>query len=230
MKYLLIFVLVLASLIFVSRWQNTYSWRQEMTVTVQTPAGEVSGSSVSQIKWRKHSIRWAEGIGWDYDVTGEAVVVEVLPGRHLFALLKGAGTTEYMGSVAAASISGQKGRVIDGALFSEVAGNWGRASGVITVPDYQYPLMVAFDDITDPTTVRQVVDPANLAASFGPGVSLTSVTLEVNRESITDGNVEVVLGWLGPYPEPALGPATGGTTNIPFYRKVHMGEFLMSSE
>ncbi len=60
-------------------------------------------------------------MGWDYDVTGEAVVVEVTPGKYLFALLKGAGTTEYMGSVAAASISGQRGRVIDCALFAEVA-------------------------------------------------------------------------------------------------------------
>ena len=51
-------------------------------------------------------------MGWSFDLTGEAVVVEVAPGRYLFALLKGAGTTEYMGSVAAASISGREGRVI----------------------------------------------------------------------------------------------------------------------
>lgn len=57
------------------------------------------------------------------------MVVEVTPRRFLCALLKGAGTTEYMGSVAAASIAGREGRVIGGALFREVEGRRGRAWG-----------------------------------------------------------------------------------------------------
>lgn len=71
-------------------------------------------------------------LGWhglELYLTGEAVVVEVTPGRFIFALLKGAKTTEYMGSVAAASIAGREGRVIDGALFAEVQGRRGRAAG-----------------------------------------------------------------------------------------------------
>ena len=58
-------------------------------------------------------------------------MVEVAPGRYLFALLKGARTTEYIGSVAAASIFGREGRVIDAALFGEVEDKRGRAAGVI---------------------------------------------------------------------------------------------------
>ncbi|MGL4281404.1 MAG: hypothetical protein ACRCS0_13640 [Albidovulum sp.] len=169
-----------------------FAWRQKMTVTVETPAGEVSGSSVSQIGWQEQAVKF-EGMGWNYDVTGEAVVVEVAPGRWLFALLTGAGTTEYMGSVAAASISGQHGRVISEALFDEVSDKRGRAAGPITVPDYQYPLLVTFDDIADPKTVRRV-DPANLSASFGQGVSLKAVTLAVTEEPVTEGRVEGVLG------------------------------------
>lgn len=168
-----------------------YSWRQKLTVTVDTPAGEVSGASVSQISWRKHWIR-TDGMGWDYDLTGEAVVVEVTPGRYLFALLTGAGTTEYMGSVAAASIAGREGRVIDGALLDEVRDKRDRAAAVIEVPEVQYPMFVTFGDITDPTTV-QLVDPDDLAASFGPGVRLKSVTLEVTDEVVTEGVVDEVL-------------------------------------
>ncbi|MFP5478131.1 MAG: hypothetical protein ACLGIE_00365 [Alphaproteobacteria bacterium] len=56
-------------------------------------------------------------------------MVEVTPRRFLCALLKGAGTTEYMGSVAAATIAGREGRVIGGALFREVEGRRGRAWG-----------------------------------------------------------------------------------------------------
>ncbi|MEX2492944.1 MAG: hypothetical protein WD425_14410, partial [Nitrospirales bacterium] len=57
-----------------------------------------------------------------------------------------------------------------------------------------YPLLVTFTDITDPTTVKQV-DPDNLAATFGPGVSLKRITLEITDESVTEGKVEQVLGW-----------------------------------
>ncbi|MGB3312949.1 MAG: hypothetical protein WBB85_00940, partial [Albidovulum sp.] len=173
--------------------KEKFTWHQKMAVTVETPSGEVSGSSVSAVSWQQHLIRF-EGMGWHYGVTGEAVVVEVTPGRYLFALLKGAGTTEYMGSVAPASISGQKSRVIDPALFAEVRDKRGRAAGLIAVPEFQYPLMVSFADITDPASV-QLVDPNDLAASFGPGVRLKAVTLEVTKAAVTEGKVEAVLGW-----------------------------------
>lgn len=200
MKRVLV-VSAIAAVLFALVWavldKDRYSWRQKLTITVETPAGEVSASSVSAIRWRKHWIRW-DGMGWSYDLTGEAVVVEVTPGRYLFALLKGAGTTEYMGSVAAASIAGREGRVIDGALFDEVQGKRGRAAGAIPVPEGQYPLLVTFGDIADPASVK-LVDPANLADSFGPGVRLKTVVLEVTDEGVTEGAVEGVLGWIDEY-------------------------------
>lgn len=197
MKGVLVFSAVVVALAWVVFSQGRYSWHQRLTVTVETPAGVVSASSVSAVSWRKHWIRW-DGMGWSYDLTGEAVVIEVTPGRYLFALLKGAGTTEYMGSVAAASIAGREGRVIDQALFSEVHYRSNRARGVITVPEYQYPMLVTFDDITKPETVREV-DPEDLAAVFGNGVRLKAVTLEITRELGTEGRVEGVLGWIGDY-------------------------------
>ena len=197
-------VLVVAAVVAALTWlvvsQGRYSWRQKLTVTVETPAGEVSGSSVSAVSWRKQWFDW-DGMGWSWDLTGEAVVVEVTPGRYLFALLQGAGTTEYMGSVAAASIAGREGRVLDEALFSEVHYRRDRAAGVIAVPEFQYPMLVTFDDITKPETVREV-DPADLAAVFGEGVRLKAVTLEITREAVTEGRVEGVLGWLCSYTNP----------------------------
>lgn len=192
------FGFALASVVLALLWAlvgtGGYSWHQKLTITVETPTGEVSGSSVSAVSWRKHWIQ-TDGMGWSYDLTGEAVVVEVAPGRFLFGLLKGAGTTEYMGSVAAASIAGREGRLIDGALFGEVQSKRGWAAGVIAVPEGQYPMLVTFDDITDPLSVR-LVDPTDLAANFGQGVRLKSVTLEVTDEAVTVGRVEGVLGWL----------------------------------
>jgi hypothetical protein len=194
MKKFLVVAAVMVALAWAVVSHGRYSWRQKLTVTVETPAGEVSGSSVSAVSWRKQWFHW-DGMGWSWDLTGEAVVVEVTPGRYLFALLKGAGTTEYMGSVAAASIAGREGRVLDQALFSEVHYRSNRARSVITVPEYQYPMLVTFDDITKPETVREV-DPKDLVTVFGEGVRLKAVTLEITKEAVTGGRVEEVLEWL----------------------------------
>lgn len=57
------------------------------------------------------------------------------------------------------------------------------------------PLLVTFNDITKPETVRRV-DPTDLAAVLGEGVRLKAVTLEITREAVTEGRFEGVLGWL----------------------------------
>ncbi len=56
-------------------------------------------------------------------------------------------------------------------------------------------MLVTFDDITKPQTVREV-DSEDLAAVFGEGVRLKALTLEITREAVTEGRVEGVLPWL----------------------------------
>ena len=63
------------------------------------------------------------------------------------------------------------------------------------LPPDTYPLLVTFTDIADPKTVKRV-DPDDLAATFGPGYRLASVTLEITDEAVTEGRVQSVLGWL----------------------------------
>lgn len=151
-------------------------------------------------------------------MTGEATVVEVAQGRTLFALLGG---SEERLAAAKDCFAGM------------TRGEWLRLIPVQTEPvaltGDLIPMLVTFDDITKPETVRQV-DPADLSATLGPGVSLRAVTLEITDEPVRVGRGEGVLEWLGPNPEPALGPATGGITNIPFYRKVHMGDFIRRAQ
>lgn len=55
------------------------------------------------------------------------------------------------------------------------------------------PALVTFPDINDPVTVTKV-DPDNLAATFGPGVSLKRITLELTDEPVTEAKIESVLG------------------------------------
>ncbi|MGB3312951.1 MAG: hypothetical protein WBB85_00950 [Albidovulum sp.] len=209
---------------------QTVSWHQRLTITVETPLGEVSGAAVTAVRKVEWLGPWVlpDAQRVINTIKGEAAVVEVAPGRHLFALLDGeSGEGSWLRDaghwVYAAYGLGQKSdRSYEASMRKLKSQSYNRP---VPLPPEGWPLMVTFDDIADPTTVRRV-DPDDLAASFGPGVRLKAVTLEVTKAAVTEGRVEGLLGWLGPHPEPALGPATGGTTNIPFFRLVHMGDFI----
>lgn len=56
------------------------------------------------------------------------------------------------------------------------------------------PLMVRFSDINDPASIQKV-DPKNLAASFGEGVELRSVRVEITDGPIST-KVHKKLPWL----------------------------------
>lgn len=172
----------------------TYSWRQKITVVVDTPSGPVSGSSVSTASWTRRAIDFG-GFGWSYDSQGEAIAVNLGNNRYLFALLIRPPNYEYIGSVAPASIYKLEGRPTNEKLFREVSGQRGRSEGQIIVPDYQWPLMVTFTDKSNPLSIR-LVNPKNLKASFGAGYVLKSVTLQITDEPVTDNHIEVMLPWL----------------------------------
>lgn len=170
----------------------TYSWHQRMTVVVYTPSGHVYGTSVSAISWSKG---FNLNIGWNSKFQGEAVVVDLGGNRYLFALLTRQSNTEYLGTVAPASIAAKEGRVLNEALFQEVSRRRGRAKGVIAVPDYQWPLMVTFTDRSNPLTV-QLVNPRNLRDTFGDGYNLNLVALQITNEPVTNDHIETFLPWL----------------------------------
>ena len=70
-----------------------------------------------------------------------------------------------------------------------------RGSREITPDDL--PDLVTFADINDPKTVIEV-DPNNLQATLGPGVSWNEITLESTDEPITTG-IKAKLPWLPAY-------------------------------
>lgn len=207
--------LVLPLLVALSGCSQKWSWHQRLTLVVETPSGAISASSVT-----RRSLRFTDGWfvppqarGATSSYSGEAVVLEVAPGRYLFALLGAPNPFEVF---------------FPGAAPVEVAPQLEALRETRAVPRRQYPTLVTFADVADPTTVARV-DPDNLAASFGPGVALRGMTLEITDAPVTGGVVEGVLGWLGPYPEPRLMPGDGRTTNIAFAMKVHHGDFIRRS-
>jgi hypothetical protein len=133
---------------------RTVGWNQRLTLVIETPQGEVRGSAVTRVEERTTKDLLAPGTAMRRTLSGEAVAVEVLPGRWLFALLQGDGATGADGWAYKA--------YAPGAVFAQPLDT------PVPVPADGLPLMVTFDDIAKPETVRRV-DPADLAAVFGEG-------------------------------------------------------------
>ena len=189
-------------------WRITYpgyEWRQKITVEVDTPDGPVSASSVAEVAWWATPKILPEASPRDWSVRAEAVVLRLPDGQYLFALVGSAHL------VARAVLFDPLPKQGDPYLVP--ASRMRRFNGEThDVPPKHYPLLVTFTDIADPTTVRRV-DPGDLAATFGPGVALKRITLEITDEAVTEGEVEAVLGWLGEYYDKRLDGNRFGTIN-----------------
>ena len=172
-----------------------YSWNQKMTVEVETPDGVVTGSSVTSVEWSRSffGVIWLDAPEWVSKMQGEAVVVALPDGKYIFALLSKSNNHEYTSDLATKTLYDTTKRTRSKEAFRRVI----KLKEPLTVPSNLYPLFVTFTDVNDPTTVQQV-DPDDLAATFGEGYSLKSITLEITDESVTKG-MELLLGWLEEY-------------------------------
>jgi hypothetical protein len=113
-------------------------------------------------------------------------VVDLGQGRYLFALISGAEQRgRLLCSVTLAAKAAQQEQ--DVAVYDQLEASARRAAARL-----HRPLLVTFADINDPASVQRV-DPDDLAASFGPGYALTTITLAITDEPVTKGRVEAVL-------------------------------------
>jgi hypothetical protein len=194
----------------------TYAWNQKLTVTVSTPQGEVSGSSVVAISWTKNffSGGWG-GALFQLTMLGDATTVDLGGGQFLFAMLGYQDSQEkHCTGLIVPKLLGQSDNDFWGSdSFKHVQAAKGR--GPITLPPKLYPHFLRFRDIKDPATA-ELVDPDDLAKSFGTGVRLVRVTIEITGEPVTRGIKEVLpwlsrnVGWFGlekPPNLPPFGPA-----------------------
>ena len=74
---------------------------------------------------------------------------------------------------------------------------WDEKTGASAAPEKAWPgepYFVRFRNIADPKSVEQV-DPDDLAKSFGPGVKLKSLTVQMTDEPVTSGIEKRFLWW-----------------------------------
>jgi hypothetical protein len=161
------------------------SYRYRMTVEVETPEGLKTGSSVIEVKTSGGGLDNSGGIA--SKVRGAAVAVDLGARGTLFALLSGHGERDRAAGIAPTALIPDR---PDRRGTAEAWANNLRAMKMrrnpAELPASYYPTMVRFRSIDDPKTVQDV-DPANLAASFGPGVELDKITVQLTDDSVTFG-------------------------------------------
>jgi hypothetical protein len=192
--------LLAIALLLVGCEKNTVTYRYKLTLTVEDNGTHYSGSSVVQVKtWDSQTID--QGNMFHTQSTGQATIVDLGQGRVLFGLLTGG----YLQPLYRDEPIWRDGPTN---LIVEAFGNaWSRPNGKLPVGLATYPgagakdlapeklpSLVTFRDASDPRTVVKV-DPTNLESAFGPGVKLTSATIEITDDPITNG-ITKRLPWL----------------------------------
>lgn len=167
---------------------DPYRYRFKLTVEVETPSGIRRGSSVYEV-WANTNFPGSGRQFWGQK--GEAVAVELPNGKTMFALMKTEAIYGDMASLSMATLDPDfsNAMVESGKRLSEQ-----KTSMAVLVERQNYPLLVTFKDIKNPTSVERV-DPDDLAASFGAGHQLKAITVQVTEEPVTVG-IGQRLGWL----------------------------------
>ena len=241
-------IIVLIVLWWMTQVSN-YVHRFRLGVEIATPEGLRTSSSVIEIRKTDYRSGLPGMRGVRSTVHGEAVFVDLGPHGHVIALL-GFGPTASEDKIAALAQLAFS-RTNPRLTFDQVH----KLKGSADLSGSLVPTLVTFTDLGDPRTAKVVYaaeratgtadgDPPtgmidNMAETFGPGVSVKRVWIEmvdvgiwpltmfgIGGEPITRG-IEGRLGWWGkPFPWiKMIGPTTGVDTR-PFVS----GEYRLMTE
>lgn len=177
-----IFLATAAAMLSFLALYGSDSVRYRLTYDVEVDGQVRSGSGVVEV---------------GSQVTGEAIVIELGEGRYLFSLL--AGRLVQFNSWSTHATSPDKLLW----LAFDCGNTWGSELYRClnsTMPSTELPFMLlpalaTFEDINDPASLR-LVDPEDLAAYFGPGISLKRVTIEITNDPVTNNQIGNYLDWL----------------------------------
>jgi hypothetical protein len=183
--------------------------RSRLTLTVETPEGVRTGSSVTEktTTFGPFQLKRSSAPGWSMGtfLIGEGVVVDLgKRGLLVATLVKPSWLKDH-------GWSGGGGYAVS--PFSETVDSRNSPDGLSDAERYmlhldevkrlkpkadislkELPVLVRFNDATNPTSMS-LVDPSDLAGAFGAGVKLKTATVEVSDDPVTH-SIEGHLPWL----------------------------------
>lgn len=199
--------LLTMSLVLASCGGQSASYRYKLTLSLNTPDGVKTGFNVVELTYFDVSV---PARGTMHTTRGQGIYIDLGPGRRpLIALLtripraddpwpcgdcwQEDAPTVVIGSACPAA------RSANARPYIEQIGRLGRqcdrpiALSLPPIPT-KLPDLVTFADVNDPQSII-LVDPDNLKATLGPGVSWRSITIQTTDEPLTMG-IEKHLPWV----------------------------------
>lgn len=194
----------------VAQEKERYGWNYKITVTLNTPEGEVSGSAVRSMGNGRRTTFPPEASNYG-EVSGEAVVVDLGERGVVFALISHQSDSHFYYTFP----------VPEGAPETPTGYAYYDSLPVgakaVMPPSSAYPRLVTFTDSDDPKSVTLVYERGNCRQEsplpetceadpkgsfektnrfeelFGEGVKLKDITLEITDEPVTWGKVDEFL-------------------------------------
>jgi hypothetical protein len=220
---------------------RTASYRYKLTLSLNTPDGVKTGYNVVELTYFDVSIPMR---GTMHTTRGQGIYVDLGPGRRpLIALLDHIDRAN----------EGCKDGVCQFAEWQEDAPTWIIAKACLNAKEYRemnsaggvvggidliakecrkpipltpslsdLPELVTFNDVKDPKSVI-AVDPADLSATLGPGVSWRSITIQTTGEPLTR-DIDEHLPWVRGYKDNI--PVAGIITGDHLHEFVNTGDFI----
>lgn len=173
-----ILAIILGVLVLLAAWlwfPPASSWRYRLVLEIETPEGIKSGSSVRQV-YVSEASKLLVGKLVNTHVRGEAVAVDLGNRGVLFALMNKGAQVDYGIYIVFEAFPWQDG--IGQAFRPEARAYYTALRAKANLSFGKLPTLVRFRDINDPKTV-ELVDPNDLAKSFGAGVRLKSASIEM---------------------------------------------------
>lgn len=195
-------------------------YRYKLTAEVETPQGARSGSSVIQVQWFTKPKALGPMGGGGFQVTGEAAAVDVAPGQTLFVLLNSRTDPDW--PAYAAGVFGQVADMTD--VSRDPQQLWYPKGDPRGKGEPNIPYLVRFRDIRNPMSIEEV-DPDDLQKSFGAGIKLKTLNLQITDHPVTR-YVEQRLKWLSIVKGKNLDGSSTSRPNAPLASSIGSGGFL----
>ena len=194
-------------------WQHPdYTGRFKLAVTVDANGKTYSGATVYDVTYEWDPKILPDQRAVQIRLTGEALFLDLGGGRNLVVTLTASGSgrpfkrvnisqtyqfEDLWKSSGARSAAALPHIAFQLHMASKKTGadlKAARKKGKIELPVDRLPTTVTFTNLAEPTSVK-LVDPTDLAATFGPGYRITKATIEVTDEPLSTG-IEKKLPWL----------------------------------